>query len=108
MERRKQKRLKFLRKATLLIDTKPYAGFIEDVSIDGIKYVVTAFLNTPENFSPRRQLQCAFQLPSGAVIRLSGELVWFTRLSPSDKELTVGIKLVDPPIEFREFVASLS
>lgn len=106
-ERRRQKRFRLLLKASLQIGGITYPGFIEDVSIEGMHYYASSFLNATGDFRPAKKLNLTFQAPSGITMELSCELIWFTRPTPADSDLSIGIKILDPPKIFREFVEAL-
>ncbi len=107
MERRRFKRIPVYLKANIILNDKTYSGFIEDVSVEGIKYIVTYFFKPSENFTPEKKVSLNFQVPTGETLNLNCEIIWFTRITPDDKELTLGMKIIDPPQKYMEFIEIL-
>ena len=107
MERRRCNRIPVILKAKVIIGDKTYAGFIENVSVEGIKYSITSFFQTTKDFTPEMIIKLNFQNPSGETLNLNCELIWFSKISPNDTELTLGMKIIDPPQNYKEFVRTL-
>jgi hypothetical protein len=107
MERRHSERISIHLNAHIFSNGKTYSGFIENVSEEGIEYLTTFLTQAPKNFTPNKIITLSFQIPSGETINLYCEVKWLLRTSPHEDSLTLGMKIIDPPQEYEEFLKSL-
>jgi hypothetical protein len=107
MERRRFYRIPVKLKANIICGGKTYAGFIKNVSESGLGYLITSVVETPEDFKLKKIVQVSFQVPSDEMLNLKCEIIWFLRTPFDDKTLTLGMKIIDPPPEYKEFVKNL-
>ena len=108
MERRKSERLPFSSGASIVFRDRSYAGAIENISEDGVEYLVTSTIQTTEDLTPEKLIELNFQTPSGSNISLKCEVKWFLRTPGDGKTLTLGMKIIDPPAEYRELIKDLN
>ena len=94
-------------KAQIISGGKTYPGFIQNVSERGIGYFIESVIKVEEDFNPKKIIQITFQIPSGETLILDCKIVWYSRESPDDKKLTVGIKIIEPPQQYKQFVQDL-
>jgi len=102
MERRQSKRIPVNLNAKIFSDDKVFEGVIENMSEDGLEYFMTSFIKVSGNFIPPKSIKLNFQIPSGEVLDLNCELIWFLETSPEEK--LIGMKVLDPPLSYREIV----
>ncbi|MDA8083811.1 MAG: PAS domain-containing protein [Nitrospiraceae bacterium] len=92
----------------IILAGKAYDGYVTNISEDGIGCSITSVLKAPKDFIPIRIPELRFSLPDGRAVALKCELAWFTGAGPEDQRLTLGLKIIDPPREYRNFVKDLS
>lgn len=107
MEKRRSERKQIHLKAERISGDTSYAVFIENISEHGIN-IITAPAETGTAFIPGAPLDLKFQLSSGEIIGLNCTVIWSYQNTPPD-ELTssIGMKITDPPLRYRDFVKSL-
>jgi hypothetical protein len=82
-------------------------GFIENVSEGGVEYLMTSEIISSENFTPDKRIELNFRTPSGEELKLDCEVRWFLKVSPDHNRQSLGIKIIDPPLEYKEFIKTL-
>ena len=102
MERRRASRVTVNLKAERISCTRDCSVFIENLSESGI-YMTTAPAKNNE-FVPGTELDLELELNSGKIINLNCNVKWAIDNSPSDPTSSVGLEIIDPPSEYREFV----
>lgn len=108
MERRKSERLPFSSNASIVFRGQTYAGSIENVSEGGVEYLLTSSIKTSEDLTPEKLIKLNIQTPSGRNISLSCEVKWFLKMPQNGKKLTMGMKIINPPDEYRELIKELN
>lgn len=130
----KRKKIAFSVDAKLISGNKSYNGFIENVSEQGIKWyqydgfvddlstdnlsIKTAPSKGTVDFEPGKQIELELILPSGEKLALYCIIKWATKsLHPessnsqetvtSEKQITLGMEILNPPLPFKEFYKSL-
>lgn len=93
--------------AKIISGGKTYPGFIHNVSEGGIGYLIESMIDAEKNFSPKKMIVLNLQIPSGENLDLNCEIVMYSKSSPDDKRLTIGMKIIDPPEKYKEFVKTL-
>jgi hypothetical protein len=104
MEHRKHKRLPVTLSAEIVSDGKNYEGIIGNVSERGLAYTMTTFVKTTEDFVPKGMMETIVRIPTGDKLCLSCEVRWFLSPSPDRSSIIIGMKIVDPPREYIEWV----
>jgi hypothetical protein len=107
MERRRKDRFPVTLSATIVSDGKSYEGIIGNVSEEGLAYTITTFVETTGDFVPRGIMETIVRIPSGDKLCLSAEVRWFLKPSPARSSLIIGMKIIDPPREYIEWVDKL-
>jgi hypothetical protein len=100
MERRQTKRIPVNLSAKIISEDNVFDGIIENMSEDGLEYFMTSFVKVSGNFIPARSIKLNFQIPSGEMLDLNCELIWFLETSPEEKLL--GMKVLNPPLKYKE------
>ena len=108
MERRRSKRLTYNLNAKVRSGGFTYDGSIENVSEGGVEYLLTSLDHTTDDFKPDKIIELNFETPSGKVIALTCEVKWFLKSTRGNKKLTLGMKITNPPIAYKELIASLA
>jgi hypothetical protein len=89
------------------MNDQKYTGFIKNISEGGIEYFVTTSVHISKKFSPQKNMGLHFQTESGESIHLRCEIRWFLRPLHHKDILTIGVKVIDPPIEYKGFLKTL-
>jgi hypothetical protein len=107
MEKRIANRKAFNIEADIVSGDVKCHGFIENVSEGGMEYLLTSEIISSENFTPDKRIKLIFRLPSGEELKLDCEVRWFLRVSPDQNRQSLGMKIIDPPLEYKEFIKTL-
>ncbi|MBI4847735.1 MAG: PilZ domain-containing protein [Nitrospirae bacterium] len=105
MEKRQSKRVTVNLKAERISCTKNCSVFIENLSEDGI-YMTTAPAKNNE-YVPGKEIDLELELHNGKIINLNCHVKWAIDNSPDDLTNSVGLQIIDPPSEYRNFVRTL-
>ena len=105
MERRHSKRITVNLKAERISCTKNCSVFIENLSEKGI-YMITAPSMNPE-YVQGSELDLELELSNGETISLNCNVKWSYDNSPEDLTSSVGLEIIDPPFEYKEFIKNL-
>ena len=82
-----------------------FDGVIENVSEDGIEYLITSSIMSSGNFTPKKMIKLNFRIPSGETLDLNCEVEWFLKTpKDKDKSLILGMRIIDPPEIYRKLV----
>lgn len=107
-ERRATKRIPFKSNADITFAGKSYKGAIQDVSEEGVKYLLTSIPEMSSDYIPEKVMDLVLKDPSGKQYKLNCEIKWYRRGKGSDKSLTLGMKIANPPSKYTELIASLT
>ncbi len=109
MERRRAERITYNLDANIISSGNTFTGSIENVSEDGVEYILTSLLDTSKDFTPDKIITLNFRAPTGETINLKCEVKWFARTSPNDNaSLTMGMRIINPPSEYTTLINSLN
>jgi hypothetical protein len=86
---------------------KKYAGMIEYVSDGGMEFMISSSIKVPRNYTPPQIIQLSFRTPRGSSLNLTCNVLCFLRSEPEDKILTLGMKVLNPPPQYMEFIDAL-
>lgn len=107
MERRRSVRTAVNLKAERISGRKRAAVFIEDISETGI-HLLTAPSAVIGKYAPGSEIAVRLRIPHGEIITLKCRIVWsFHRLPPEREVDSIGLEIVDPPLQYIEFVRAL-
>ncbi|MBI5849386.1 MAG: PAS domain S-box protein [Nitrospirae bacterium] len=107
MQRRRSERIPLNLPAQILLGGKIYDGFIINVSKDGIGSAVTSVVEAPAGFVPVNHVELHFQDPFGKNIDLACELAWFSRSDSDSRKITIGMRIINPPLMYKVFIRTL-
>ena len=105
MEQRRYERKTFHLKAELIAGKVNYACFIENLSEYGV-YVEIEPSNAPVEFYPDTQVELKLQLSTGETLNLHGVVRWSRTIGMQNISY-VGIEILKPPPEYRDFLKTL-
>ena len=94
-------------KAQIISNGETYPGFIQNVSEDGIGYLIESVFEVYKDFAPQKMLQVNLRIPSGETLNLHCEIIWCSRKTPEDKSLTIGLKIINPPQKYKKLAKKL-
>ncbi len=107
MEKRTSKRIPVRFNASITFGNKTYEGHVKDISECGVGYLTTSFDQDEKDFTPAKMLDLNFTAPSGETLKLNCEVKWFVRKVPNDKELTLGMRVINPPWQYKKCLEDL-
>lgn len=104
---RVSKRIPVALDAELLTYHGSYAAFIGNISEDGI-YAKVAYTKNDNNLNFDTYLNLELKTPSGQELNLNCKKVWSSKNTSNSLIEQVGVKIIDPPQEFRKFISIIS
>ena len=107
-ERRNSKRIPFKSNADITFAGKSYMGMIQDISEQGVQYLLTSLPDVSRDFVPERKNDLILKDSSGKKYKLQCEVKWYVRGKGKDKSMTLGMKISNPPPKYKELIASLT
>jgi len=84
-----------------------YAGIIEYISNEGMEYTLCSSIKVSKDFTPPQIIQLNFLTPLGSSFNLTCNVLCFLRPESEDKTLTMGMKVLNPPRQYMEFIETL-
>ena len=94
-------------------DATSYAGFIKNASEEGLAYETYSFASTLKKLSAKKLIDLMLKMPSGETLNFNCEIKWSSLLaSPwplplNYSTINMGMKIIDPPLQYREYVKTL-
>lgn len=108
MEKRRSKRIGDSLDAEIIAGDISYNGILLNFSEDGL-YMVTATTYSVVDITPSTILKLKSRLPSGTILIMDCEVKWFqTKPSPFGVTFSMGMEILDPPFEYKEFLKSIA
>ena len=107
MDKRQSNRVICNLNANIISGGKSCGGFIDNVSEDGIEYLITSAIKSSIDFVPEKMITLSFQTPSGKKVNLDCEVKWYLRTAPDDETMTLGMKILNPPATYHEFIQNI-
>jgi len=107
-EKRRSQRVIDNLEAEIISGADSYRGIIMNFSTEGL-YMVTATASTVVDLSTTSILRLRCTLPNGKKLDMDCEVKWFqTKTSPHGVSFSMGMEIIDPPKEYRDFVLTYS
>jgi hypothetical protein len=106
MERRRSRRKTFHLNAESISGDTHFAVFIENLSEEGIN-IITAPSHAEINFIPQKTINLKLKLSTGQILDLTCRVMWSHIIPPGDTTCSVGMEVIEPPEQYREFVKTL-
>jgi hypothetical protein len=104
MDRRHFERITCHFDATIVSGDRVYEGFIGNISEEGLEYLMTAYVQSPKDFTPERVVQLSFPLSAEECLELNCEAMWFLRAASLDQTL-IGMRILNPPRRYKELIS---
>ncbi|MEW6599930.1 MAG: PilZ domain-containing protein [Nitrospirota bacterium] len=104
MERRRARRVTINLKAERISCINNCSVFIENISETGI-YIITA-PGKKNTYVPGSELDLELELSSGKTINLNCNVKW-AEDSKEDESKSVGLEIINPPAEYKDFIKTL-
>lgn len=101
------KRIPVALDAELVSSNVKYPAFIENISEDGI-YAKIAYTETSKNLSLETSIHLIFRVHSGEMLNLMCRKKWTERNTSNSLVERIGVEIIDPPEEYREFISIVS
>jgi len=107
MEKRRCKRFRVNLNAERISGKDKYGVFIENISETGI-HILTTHSQAHKVYLPGREIDLNFRLSSGRSMNLHCRVKWVHPKNPPD-DLTdsIGLEIINPPMQYVDFVHSL-
>jgi len=107
-ERRLSKRAIANLKTEFIAGSNIYTGVVENFCVEGVCLTADT-TDTARDFIPGTPIKLKLQIPSGETLDLHCLIIWLhtCRVSPHGLINRMGIKIVDPPMRYKEFYRSL-
>ena len=86
---------------------KKYSGIIEHISNEATEYTISSSIMDSKDFTPPQIIQLSFLSPLGSSLNLTCNVICFSRSESKDKTLTMGMKVLNPPPQYMEFIETL-
>ncbi len=104
MDKRKNKRKVISLDARIISDGQVYSGIIINLSEEGL-FMVNAISRITIDFTPGSTLKLVTQLPTNEILNLDCDVKWFQKkTSPQGPTFKMGMSIIDPPSQYRNFV----
>ncbi len=107
MERRRSKRIILSLEAKLISGDISYDGLIGNISEDGIFMRTMPTKASIDSFTPGTNFELKFQLPSEGKLSLHCRVIWSHKTPPHGLTYSMGMEIIDPPPEYKEFLKTL-
>lgn len=104
---RRSKRFNVRLKSVILSKKQSYAGYLENISNEGLAYTMSNMNYTSEDFTPEKIIKLIFLTPFGETLNLNCEIIWTSALSPDYVTFCMGMKIIKPPTEYRKYITTL-
>ncbi len=104
MRIRRPKRIILDLNAEVIVDGKSYAGFIGNISDDGI-YMKILSSGITADFHPGNSVDLKFQLPAGEKLNLPCIIKWVNKSVSNGHSYSMGLKIHSAPQEYKEFLS---
>jgi len=104
MERRHQKRLHLHIKAKIRLDDNEYDGYIENISENGIGYLLSSSFKPRDEIRVTKYFELTLEIPLDNTVSLHCEVMWINKGTFSGSTVGLGMKIIDPPQEYIDWV----
>jgi hypothetical protein len=101
------KRFNVRLKSVILSKQQSYAGYLENVSNERLAYTMSNVNYTSQDFAPEKIIKLIFLTPFGETLNLNCEIIWTSALLPDYVTFCMGMKIIEPPSEYRKYITTL-
>ena len=104
MEKRVSERKSDSLDAEITLDGLNYSGIIMNYSEDGL-FLVSATLYNVDEVDEKTEMEIICTLPSEEKVNLNCKVQWSNKKdSPFGVSINMGLKIIDPPQKYTEFI----
>jgi c-di-GMP-binding flagellar brake protein YcgR len=104
MERRRARRVTINLKAERISCVNNCSVFIENISETGINMISAP--GKKNDYIPGTEMDLELEMSNGKTINLKCNVKWAEH-SPEEKSKSVGLEIINPPLEYKEFLETL-
>ncbi len=108
MQHRQFQRTLISSEAELVVDNCHYTGMIANVSEKGIFIILHTAPGIDLDIAREKPVKLKFRLPSGEKLILNCTVKWFYKATSIHSTLSIGMQITEPPLEYREFLKTLT
>lgn len=99
-------------RSVIVSDDRKYEGSIENVCEEGLAYTMETLAPALQEFTANKRIQVIVSPSSGNSWNLDCEIRWASLnspwpLPPDYRTLGIGMKVIAPPAQYREYVKTL-
>ena len=94
--------------ARLVSKNEIYDVAIDDVFEDGVEYLMTVSILASDDFSADRIIDLMLQTPSGYSLNLKCEVKWYLEVTPHNRKLLLGMKVLTPTPQYKELLKNIN
>jgi hypothetical protein len=105
-EKRAYKRIPVKLEGNFVSNDTSHIAFIRNVSEYGANAIFSS-MKTAKGFITETQHDLKIHLSSGATINLKCTGKWSSSISPQGLTKEIGVEIIDPPIQYKEFLNTL-
>ncbi len=107
MEKRRSRRIKINLNAERISGNERYGVFIENISENGI-HIITTPSSEHRKYTAGTGIDLKFHLNSGETLKLHCKVIWsYSKVPPNGQTDSIGLEIIDPPLQYIEFVRAL-
>jgi hypothetical protein len=106
IEKRAYKRIPVHLEGEFTSNDTNHTAYIRNVSEYGANAIFTS-MKSAKNYITKTKHKLKIQLPSGETINLSCRGQWSTSISLQGFTKEIGLEIIDPPIQYKEFLSTL-
>jgi len=104
MIERRSERISYFIDANIRAESNVYNACIENLSLDGVECMVTAKQLTSMDFSQGKIVILSVDTKKGETLNMNCIIKWFIKAPNYDKAMILGMKILNPPHQYREMV----
>ncbi len=108
MIQRRSQRTLISSEAELVVDNGNHTGVIANVSEEGIFIILHGIPGIDLDIAREKPVKLKFRLPSGEELILNCTVKWFYKATSIHSTLSIGMQITEPPLEYREFLKTLT
>jgi hypothetical protein len=107
MEKRRFTRYFTFLQSVIISEGKSYASSVENVSEEGLACKMSTFAQALIGLFPDKLIKLIISTPTGDTINLNCKIKWGV-VPCNDEKLCMGMKIIDPPEKYKEYVKTLN
>ncbi|TNF56880.1 PilZ domain-containing protein [bacterium] len=92
--------------AEITLDETSHTGIIENLSEEGLCVRITPSKSS-RDLTAGKKFDLKFQLPSGETLNLFCRKIWSFKITRRSLMKRVGMKIINPPVKYKQFITTL-